>query len=141
MARQMAEVLNKNFSTGGANKSEDPFFTQAGDQLTEGIFLLAKDSPYPDIMMCQSLLSMNNLAGLLRENQGELNLWVYASFGQLVSVEDSEKTAASIVATAARNFTRFIKKDILAAFCGKTTIPLDFEGKQLLIMGLDREVD
>jgi type IV secretory pathway TraG/TraD family ATPase VirD4 len=36
MARQMAEVLNKNFSTGGANKSEDPFFTQAGDQLTEG---------------------------------------------------------------------------------------------------------
>jgi type IV secretory pathway TraG/TraD family ATPase VirD4 len=64
---------------------------------------------------------------------------VYVSFGQLVSVEDSEKTAASIVATAASNFTRFIKKDILASFCGETTIPLDLEGKQLLIMGLDRE--
>jgi type IV secretory pathway TraG/TraD family ATPase VirD4 len=84
---------------------------------------------------------MNNLAGLLLEKQGELNPWVYASFGQLVSVEDSEKTAASIVATAASNFTRFIKKDILAAFCGETTIPLDLEGKQLLITGLDREVD
>jgi type IV secretory pathway TraG/TraD family ATPase VirD4 len=139
MARQMAEVLNKNFSTGSSNKSEDPFFTQAADQLTEGIFLLAKSTDYPDIMMCQSILSMNNLAGLLRANKDKLDPWVYASFGQLVSVEDSEKTAASIVATAASNFTRFIKKDILAAFCSETTIPLDLKGKQLLVMGLDRE--
>jgi hypothetical protein len=58
----MVEVLNKNFSTGGSNKSEDPFFTQAGDQLTEGIFLLAKSTDYPDLMMCQAILSMNNLA-------------------------------------------------------------------------------
>jgi type IV secretory pathway TraG/TraD family ATPase VirD4 len=54
-------------------------------------------------------------------------------------VSDSEQTLASIVAVANGNFTRFIKKDILAAFCGKTTIPLDLKGKQMLVMGLDRE--
>ena len=28
---------------------------------------------------------------------------------------------------------------ILSVFCGKSTIPLDMEGKQLLIIGMDRE--
>jgi type IV secretory pathway TraG/TraD family ATPase VirD4 len=140
MARQMAEVLNKNFATGTTTKSEDPFFTQAGDQLTEGIFLLAKTFPeHADLMMCQSLLSLDNLPDRLRAKQREMSPWVYASFGQVLSVSDSEQTLASIVAMASGNFTRFMKQDILAAFCGKTTIPLDLKAKQLLIMGLDRE--
>ena len=140
MARQMAEVLNKNFSTGGAGKSEDPFFTQAGDQLTEAIFLLAKSiKEYSDIMMCQALLSVDNLPGRLSANSDKLNPWVYSSFGQLLSVADSEKTVASIIATTNSNFTRFMKKDLLGAFCGETNIPLDLEGRQLLVFGMDRE--
>jgi type IV secretory pathway TraG/TraD family ATPase VirD4 len=140
MARQMAEVLNKNFATGNSNKSEDPFFTQAGDQLTEGIFLLAKRfNDNADLMMCQALLSLDNLPDRIRAKQADISPWVYASFGQVLSVSDSEQTLASIVAVANGNFTRFMKKDILAAFCGKTTIPLDLKGKQLLVMGLDRE--
>jgi type IV secretory pathway TraG/TraD family ATPase VirD4 len=141
MARQMAEVLNKNFSTGSINKSEDPFFTQAGDQLTEAIFMLAKGTEYPDIMMCQALLSMDNLAERIqaKADAEQLNTWVYSSFGQLLSVAESEKTVASIVATANSNFTRFIKQDLLGAFCGETTIPLDLHGRQLLIFGMNRE--
>jgi type IV secretory pathway TraG/TraD family ATPase VirD4 len=140
MARQMAEVLNKNFSTGSNNKSEDPFFTQAGDQLTEGIFLLAKRfKDNADLMMCQALLSLDKLPDRIRARQDKINPWVYASFGQLLSVGDSEETLASIVATSNTNFTRFMKRQILSAFCGKTTIPLDLQGKQMLVMGLDRE--
>jgi type IV secretory pathway TraG/TraD family ATPase VirD4 len=138
MARQMSEVLNKNFASGGAQKSEDPFFTQAGDQLTEAIFMLAKGTKYPDIMMCQALLSMDDLPGRLSAKP-DLNPWVRSSFGQLMSVAQSEKTVASIVATAATNFTRFVKQEVLGAFCGETTIPLDLQGKQLLVFGLDRE--
>jgi type IV secretory pathway TraG/TraD family ATPase VirD4 len=89
--------------------------------------------------MCQALLSLDKLPDRLRAKQKDMNPWVYSSFGQLLSVGDSEQTLASIVATANGNFTRFMKKDILSAFCGKTTIPLDLKGKQLLIMGLDRE--
>lgn len=140
MARQMAEVLNKNFASGGAIKSEDPFFTQAGDQLTEAIFLLTKSiKEYPDIMMSQALLSLDDLAGRIKAKSDDLNPWIYSSFGQLVSVADSEKTAASIIATTNSNFTRFMKQNLLGAFCGQTTIPLDLTGKQLLIFGMDRE--
>ncbi|WP_238178468.1 type IV secretory system conjugative DNA transfer family protein [Calothrix sp. 336/3] len=57
---------------------------------------------------------------------------------QLISVKDSEKTAASIIGTAQRMFQRFLKRDFVGAFCGKTTLPLDLDGKQLIIFGLDR---
>jgi type IV secretory pathway TraG/TraD family ATPase VirD4 len=46
---------------------------------------------------------------------------------------------SSILATANINFTRFMKADVLPAFCGQTTIPTFLEGKQLLVLGLDRE--
>ena len=54
MARQFAEVLNRNFNQGG-HSTEDKFFTTAGDQLTEAILMLAKGTDYPDLMMCQAL--------------------------------------------------------------------------------------
>jgi type IV secretory pathway TraG/TraD family ATPase VirD4 len=140
-ARQMAEVLNKNFTL-QTQSSEDPFFTQAGDQLTEATFLLAKNIPeYQDILTCQALLSLEKFPDRLRyaEATQKLNPWVLASFGQLMSVADSEKTVASIIATANNAFTRFAKPSVLGAFCGDTTLPLDLEGKQLLIFGLDRQ--
>jgi type IV secretory pathway TraG/TraD family ATPase VirD4 len=139
MARQIAEVLNRNFNAGNSNASDDPFFTNAGDQLTEAILMLAKSSRYSDIMMCQALLSLKDLPQRLEQNLEKLDPWIHASFGQLISVGQSEKTVASIVATANANFTKFMKADLLGAFCGETTLPLDLQGKQLLILGMDRE--
>ncbi len=135
-ARQMAVVLNKNFKLSSQN-TEDAFFSVAGDQLIEAVLMLAKSTPYPDVMMCQAILSMEGLTKRLQK--AELDYWVRASFGQLLSVADSEKTVASIVATANNVFTRFMKKNILGAFCGETTLPLNLQGKQLLILGMDRE--
>jgi type IV secretory pathway TraG/TraD family ATPase VirD4 len=135
-ARQMAVVLNKNFKLSSQN-TEDAFFSVAGDQLIEAVLMLAKSTPYPDVMMCQAILSLEGLTKRLQK--ADLDYWVRASFGQLLSVADSEKTVASIVATANNVFTRFMKKNILAAFCGKTTLPLNLDGKQLLILGMDRE--
>lgn len=138
MARQVAEVMNKNFKM--TNQSvEDSFFTQAGDQLTEAILMLAKSTEHADVMMCQALLSMEALPQRLMAKESELDPWVRTSFGQLISVAQSERTVASIIATANANFTKFMKGDLLGSFCGKSTIPLDLEGKQLLILGLDRE--
>jgi hypothetical protein len=101
--------------------------------------MLAKGTDYPDIMMCQGILSLTNLPQRLISQKNQINPWVYASFGQLISVANSEKTVASIIATANSNFTSFMKADILGAFCGQSTIPLDLKGKQMLILGLDRE--
>lgn len=135
-SRQLGTVMNRNFRLLAQDK-EDPFFGPAGDQLCEAIFMLAKSTPYPDVMTCQAILSMDKLVERLQN--AELNYFIKASFGQLVSVGKSEKTVSSIIGTANIMFTRFMKPSVLAAFCGKTTLPLDLQGKQLLVLGMDRE--
>jgi type IV secretory pathway TraG/TraD family ATPase VirD4 len=138
MARQLAEVMNQNFKRSGQT-AEDGFFGPAGDQVTEAIMMLARGTNYPDLMMCQALASRTALAHQIIKQQERLNPWVWASFGQLISSAESEKTVSSILATANINFTRFLKADVLPAFCGQTTMPTFLQGKQLLVLGLNRE--
>jgi type IV secretory pathway TraG/TraD family ATPase VirD4 len=136
MARQVAIVLNRNFKSGGQG-SEDPFFTNSGDQLIQAVLLLAKTTPYPDIIFCAKALGASNLPA--RVQNAKLPTWVETSFGQLISMADSEKTVASVISTASILFSRFMSPDILSVFCGKTTIPIELKGKHLLVIGMKRE--
>ena len=136
MARQIAIVLNRNFKP-GTQSVEDPFFTNSGDQLIQAILLLAKSTPYPDIITCAKALGADSLPARIKN--ADLPTWIESSFGQLIAMADSEKTVASVISTAAILFSRFMSPAILSVFCGKSTIPLDMEGKQLLIIGMDRE--
>jgi type IV secretory pathway TraG/TraD family ATPase VirD4 len=137
MARQIATVLNKNFRL-MTQSTEDGFFAAAGDQLTEALLMLAKSTQYPDIMTAQAVLGLTNLGNRVAAAQG-MNSWIRVSFNQLIGVKDAEKTASGIVGSASETFTRFMKEGVLGAFCGRTSIPLDLAGKQLLIFGMDRE--
>ena len=137
MARQIATVLNKNFRL-MTQSTEDGFFAAAGDQLTEALLMLAKSTKYPDIMTAQAVLGLTNLGNRIAAAE-KLNKWIRVSFTQLIGVKDAEKTASGIVGSASETFTRFMKAGVLGAFCGETSIPLDLEGKQLLIFGMDRE--
>ncbi len=145
MARQFAETLNRNFKKGGQASNEDQFFGPAGDQLVEAILMLAKSirakdgNSLADLMTCQALLSLPDLPKRLAAHQNEINPWVYASFGQLMSASPSDKTVASIIATANRLFTTFMKAQILPALCGNSSIDIELTGKKLLVLGLDRE--
>ena len=139
-ARQMSEVLNANFkrltgtSSGGG---DNPFFENAGIQLTEAILLLTKASRYPDIMMATCLLQLDSLIERI-SGKSELNYWIRTSFGQLTATANSPETVASIISTAFINFNRFMKPGLLKAFCGQTNLPLDLQGKKLVIFGMDR---
>ncbi|MGB7439836.1 MAG: type IV secretion system DNA-binding domain-containing protein [Coleofasciculaceae cyanobacterium] len=145
-AGQLAQVINRNTDLSGGKDSKDKFFDEAGDTLVEGIFLLTKavatltgDNQYCDLMMAQAILSLTGLAKRLEvASQEKLNVWTSRPLSQLISVKDSEKTVSGIVGTAQRVFQRFLKKDFVGAFCGKTTLPLDLDGKELIIFGLDR---
>ncbi|MDX2096742.1 MAG: type IV secretion system DNA-binding domain-containing protein [Leptolyngbyaceae cyanobacterium bins.59] len=136
MARQIATVLNKNFQL-SAQASEDSFFSDAGDQLIEALLMLVKGTRYPDLIMAQGFLSVENLTDRL--SKADLNPWLRTSFGQLFSVAKSEKTLSGITGTAFKVMNRMVKPGIVNAFCGQSTIPLDLQGKQLLILGMDRE--
>ncbi|TVP62425.1 MAG: type IV secretory system conjugative DNA transfer family protein [Nodularia sp. (in: Bacteria)] len=136
MARQLAVTLNKNFKLTSGD-SDSGFFSNAGDQLAQAIFMLAKGTCFPDVMMCQAILSLPKLID--RIQQAKLNPWVKASFSQFLSVAGSPETAASIVGTASGLFTRFMVPSALAAFCGRTNIPLDLKGRQMVVFGMDKE--
>jgi type IV secretory pathway TraG/TraD family ATPase VirD4 len=57
----------------------------------------------------------------------------------LLQLQGSEKTVAGVIGTASKIFSRFLSPELVSAFCGKTTLPLDLDGKKLLILGLDRQ--
>jgi type IV secretory pathway TraG/TraD family ATPase VirD4 len=145
-AGQLAQVINRNTDRSGGKGGGDKFFEEAGDSLVEGIFLLTKavatltgNSSYCDLMMASAILSLPSLAQRLEIASAEkLNIWTSRPLSQLISVKDSEKTVAGIVGTAQRTFQRFLKKDFVGAFCGETTLPLDLDGKQMIVFGLDR---
>ncbi|WP_341531989.1 TraM recognition domain-containing protein (plasmid) [Nostoc sp. UHCC 0302] len=137
MARQLAITLNRNFQL-GEKDSGNSFFTNAGDQLVQAVFMLAKGTAYPDIMMCQAILGLPKLVKRMEQAEN-LNFMVREAFAQFVSVAGSPETAASIVGTASGLFSRFMVPAALAAFCGKTNIPLDLKGRQMVIFGMNKE--
>ncbi|QLE59717.1 type IV secretory system conjugative DNA transfer family protein [Nostoc sp. TCL26-01] len=137
MARQLAITLNRNFQL-SSDKSGNSFFTNAGDQLVQAVFMLAKGTKYPDIMMCQAILGLPKLVHRIEQAEN-LNFMVREAFAQFVSVAGSPETAASIVGTASGLFSRFMVPAALAAFCGKTNIPLDLKGRQMIIFGMNKE--
>lgn len=137
MARQLAITLNRNFQLGDKD-SGNSFFTNAGDQLVQAVFMLAKGTEYPDIMMCQAILGLPKLVKRIEQAEN-LNFMVREAFAQFVSVAGSPETAASIVGTASGLFSRFMVPSALAAFCGQTNIPLDLKGRQMVIFGMNKE--
>ncbi|MEO0373012.1 MAG: type IV secretion system DNA-binding domain-containing protein [Cyanobacteria bacterium P01_A01_bin.17] len=138
MARQLAKVLYRNAQQSGTSRADDSFFSDAGEQLTVATLALAKTTPYPDLMMAQAILRLPGLATRLQRMK-HLPLWSRLNFDQLTAVEDSEKTAASIIGTAAGYFTRFMAPSLLGAFVGSSTLPLDLTGRQMIIIGMDKE--
>ncbi|MEJ1931400.1 type IV secretion system DNA-binding domain-containing protein, partial [Nostoc sp. NIES-2111] len=136
-ARQISTVINKNFRLLN-NSNEDGFFGPSGDQLTQAILMLTKEfGELADVMTSAAILSSEQMVKRLMA--ANLNPWIKIAFGQLFSSAASEKTVAGIVATASIMFTRFMAKNTLGCFIGKTTLPLEIKGKQMIIFGLDRE--
>jgi type IV secretion system protein VirD4 len=131
-------VLQKNTQREGAYRDND-FFTSAGTNLVEAVMLLAKMTPYPDLLMASKLLNLSDLPARIRAagKEGRIPAWTMESFSQLLASEGADKQIAGIIATAQRTFKTFIGKQLVSSFCGKTTIPLDLTGKQILFLQVD----
>ncbi len=137
-AGQIAKVLNSNFSLNAGKGGEDPFFQLSGDQLIKAVLQLAKLSEYPDFLTCQKILALDSSDLIDRVKAANISPWVKTSWDQFMSMRESEKTAASVAAIASLMFTNFVSPDILPCLCGKSTIPLDLEGKKMIIFGMDQ---
>lgn len=143
MAYQLAFILEKNSSgTGpGQQSGGKDFFARTGVSLVEAAILLAKLTEHPDLLTVGKILNLPMLIEriqALRDSE-TVSDWVIDAFAQLLSSEDAEKQVAGMIVTAQNVFKRFISKDLLPSFCGETTIPLTFDGKQILFLQTDLE--
>lgn len=139
LARQLANTMNKNFRIGQTGGG-DPFFDSAGDQLVQAVMMLTRQMKHYDVLMTSVILSFPQLIERLYPESSNIDPWIRQAFGQIFSVKDSEKTVSSIIGTASLNFGKLVMPDILAACMGETTLPLDIEGKQMIVFGLNREL-
>jgi type IV secretory pathway TraG/TraD family ATPase VirD4 len=137
-AGQIAKVLNANFNLNDGQGAEDPFFQLSGDQLIKATLQLAKLCEYPDLLTCQKILALDPADLIDRVKASNVSPWVRTSWDQFMSMRESEKTVASVAATSSLMFTNFVSPDILPCLCGESTIPLDLEGKQMIIFGMDQ---
>lgn len=138
MAAQLAHVLQKNAQRDSGYKEND-FFSSAGTTLVEAVMLLAKLTPYPDLLMAGKILSLSELPSRLRVagESGWIPVWTMESLSQILSSEGAEKQIAGIVATAQRTLKSFTGKSLVNSFCGKTSVPLDITGKRVLFLQAD----
>jgi type IV secretory pathway TraG/TraD family ATPase VirD4 len=134
-AEQLAKTTIRNANGGGFSKS-DPFFGPSGEKLVRSILMLAKSSPYPDLVMTKRLLSLGDLTERLRaaNEAGKLHPIIEDSFQQFLSGENSEKTIAGIQSTASLIFDGFTRDEFFNAFIGESTIPRRFTGRKILFV-------
>mgnify|MGYP001791345383 CR=1 FL=1 len=137
LAAQLAITINANFKS-KSNKGDD-FFQRAANLLTEGLFLYTKDTKHCDMLMCFALLCLDNLPQRLYEARDVRNQKLPTAFSQLIGCRRSEKTAESITASAFALFNSFVKWDLLPAFCGTTTVPLESKRRKMIIFGSSEE--
>jgi type IV secretion system protein VirD4 len=143
-AQEIATVLNRNFEEPGSKK--DPFFGPQGDSLLKTVFMLAKQSPYPDLLSAWKILSLENLAGRLAAAKhygsfgpsGELDSWIGEAAVGLRSVHHAEETSVGIVGSAVTHFQSLVDRSILPSLL-KSTIPLDLPGKQIIFFQMDEQ--
>jgi len=137
-ARQLASVMHNCMRSEHKDASDDPFFSIAGDLLIQAVLLLAKQTKFPDMMMCQVILAMTDLPKRIQNSK--LSKLTKNTFSQYLSVSGSEKTADSIRGTAQNLFVPFTTPGLANAFCGKTTLPLEIKGKTLVVVGMDKSI-
>lgn len=149
MARQIGSALTANLS-GKSTGQRDEFFGDAGDQLMQALMMLAKSLPEPDLMTAALMATLDKLPDRIlkakercdgktnEDNSWQLSTLTYMAFSQVIQLRDSEKTVSGVIGTAQRVFSRFLVRELISTLCGKTTMPIDMEGKQLLIIGMDQ---
>jgi type IV secretory pathway TraG/TraD family ATPase VirD4 len=137
-AYQLASVMNQNLKLDDSSSSNSGFFSQAGNLLIQAILILAKGSRFPDIAMCHKILALPDL--VKRLSVANLDEYTKVVFDNYLSSAGSPETASSIATTASLLFTRFMTPYTLAAFCGKSTLPLDVDGRHFVVFRMNPKI-
>ena len=142
MAGEIGQVINRNASS--AHGKSDEFFSKAGDLLSKALLQLVKSHPNPEYHDMAMLYAVMRLPNLVKRidyavQSRQINEWVATSFNQFLSSKDAEKTVSGILTTATSTFSSFIQAGLLRSFMGKSDIPKEIQGREIIIFKLDDE--
>lgn len=146
VAGQLATTLVRNTDVTQGKGNSNSFFEDAGTGLIQGVFQLAKavgeikGEEYADLMTAYSILSLPDLGKRLRaaKERKQFKVWTMASLDQLISVADVPQTEGGIISTAMKVFQKFMKKNYIPAFAGQSTLEVQMQGGELIIIGMDQ---
>ena len=138
---QLANILEKNTAGFNPNKGGNDFFQRTGIGIVQAAIMLSKLLPQADLMTVSEIINQPDLVGRLKAliDSGKAPAWTTKQFGQLMASEESEKQLVGMIVTAQSIFERFITADLVASFCGPSTVPLKMDGKQILFLQVDEE--
>ncbi|MDJ0717211.1 MAG: type IV secretion system DNA-binding domain-containing protein [Prochloraceae cyanobacterium] len=134
-AHQLGDVLIRNFKIGQSDSGNSEYFALAGVQLMKAILLMAKDTPLTDLATVHKILSLPNL--IERLHNAKLPQVVKVAFDNFLSTAGAPETAAGVASTASLLLTRFMNPKVLRTFCGNSTMPLDFDGRNLVVFKMN----
>ncbi|ABW33039.1 type IV secretory system conjugative DNA transfer family protein [Acaryochloris marina] len=138
-AFQLSNVLNENFKLSASDQGAD-FFSLAGNQLIQALFMLVKGSEVcADIALAHKILALPNFSKRIAEVQ--LPQYQKVAFDNYLASADSPETAASIATTASIMFSRFMIPEVLSTFCGQSTMPLEITGRTMVIFRLNPQIE
>ena len=137
MSKQIARVLYLNLNPAALKGGSNPFFIEATSSFLAGVMLLAKKTPYPDLVTCRAItrLPSEELQALVESQPTPIRM----VFDAVVDVFGLEETYGSIKSTFANLLSGLLLQDLLPSICGKTTIPLDLDDREILLLGSDGE--
>jgi type IV secretory pathway TraG/TraD family ATPase VirD4 len=140
MSKQLAQVFNLNTHGLGSGGQKNEYFADASNLLIQTLLLMSKDTPFPDLLMSWSILSLPNLAKrmLLAVEQQWIDIWTEVSATSLTSIAEAEVTVGGVISTAVNTMAPLISRQFVSCLCGETTIPLEMTGKTLLFFQLDQ---
>lgn len=135
MARQVVLILLKNLVEGFSKMS--PFFRDACVSGLQGLVLLAKLTDMPDLLTCRQILNHPRLLHIITSPLvSESVRMVFDTFRKAMAVAE---TFSGVESTISNVFSTILMPAIAPSICNKTTIPLDLDGNDLLIFGVDGE--
>jgi hypothetical protein len=135
MARQVVLILLRNLVQ-GFDKMQ-AFFRDACISGLQGLVLLAKLTDKPDLLTCRQLLNHPRLLQIITSPLvSESVRMVFDTFRKAMAVAE---TFSGIESTISNVFSTVLMPAIAPSICDKTTIPLDLDGNDLLIFGVDGE--
>ena len=135
-AGQVVATLYKNLSP-NSDKGQ-PYFHEGSMAMIQGAMLLAKLTPYPDLLTVRTLLQALRLQDIVNHpSVPRVTRMVFDSISAVIGVPE---TFGSLKSTVSNLFSKLLLPSVMPHICGQTNLKLDMDGQDFLVLGVNGQI-